>query len=178
MVARKAEKDSVQALDALWDSWYSNVKAFYSLQNEYADHSLETIKRQKEWLEKTKEKIEKLENEMNSFSNEWKKNVTSSFEHIIKQDHNQVNEWMNKLEEVNQNLWSAFQNPMKNIIDVLLKSQNQVESAYEEFVKLQKKNREDILKTVEGFTDQQKKVQKALLDSFDSYQSYATKMFN
>lgn len=177
MVARKAEKQSVNSFDVIWDGWFSSIKSFYMVQNDLETRSLESVKRQKEMLEVTKEQLEKLEQEAKELSKEWKENVQQQFQQVLPYQNEQVQQWMNKLEEVRTTMQDLTMSPYKNMMDMLIQNQNQMECVFTEMMNHQKKNRDELLKTLEGVTEQQKKAQEAFFSTFQSYQTLSANMF-
>lgn len=176
MVAKKAEKQTVNSFDVVWDGWFTNLKVLTSLQNDMEERSLEAVKRQKEMLEVVKEQMEKFEQEAEGMTKEWKETTLKQLEQMMPFQNGQFQLWLDKLEEVGGKLQTMTTNPYKQLMEVCIQSQTQFESSYTEVLNQQKKHRDEFLKALEEVTEQQKKAQEAFLNTFQSYQSVVTKM--
>ncbi|WP_243290734.1 hypothetical protein [Bacillus sp. FJAT-47783] len=179
MVAKKTvnQNQNVSPIDVFWDGWFSSIKSFYTAQNDFEARSLDSVKRQKEMLEKTKEQLEKLEQETQGLSKELTESVQQQVQQVLPYQSEQVQQWMNKVEEIGANVQNLALSPYKNMMDMLVQNQNQIECAFTEMINHQKKSRDEFLKTLEGVTEQQKKAQEAFLSSMQSYQTLASNWF-
>ena len=168
-MALKDEK-GLNVIDVFWDGWFNSFKTFTSLQSGAEQKSLQAFETQKEWIQATRDQLSKLEEESKKLTSEWKENIQEVLNKTqVDFGAQNLTEWTDKFEEIGQKAEAAVFNPSKVTIDLLSKSQAQLETALKTAIDQQQKNRAEVLNAIGGYVNQLKQTQSGVLKTFELY---------
>lgn len=171
------DEKSVNVIDVFWDGWFNSFKTFQSLQDGVGERSLEVaFESQRELIQATSEQLSKLEEESKKLTTALKENL-QEFLKKTQTDFGAPNltEWTDKFEEYGHKAEAAAFAPSKVTIEVLSKSQAQLETALRKAIEQQQKTRAEVLNTIGGYVDQLRQTQNEVLKTFDLYNPLITK---
>jgi phage-related protein len=174
--AKVNDEKVINVIDVFWDSWFNSFKTFQSFQNGVEEKSLQAFESQKEWIQSTRDQLTKLEEESKKLTSEWKANL----QEVLKKaqvDFGAPNlaEWTDKFEEIGHKAEALAFSPSKATVEVLSKSQAQLESALRNAIEQQQKTRTEVLNAIGGYVDQLKQTQNGVLKTFEVYNPFVTK---
>lgn len=187
-VNKKAEKESVMVqataqqnaniVDSVWDGWMNGVRMMYAYQREMENMTLQTMERQKELWTKTTENMEKMEQEMKKFLEDVKLNYQNNVKNVGGEQAGQmVQEWMNRLDEIAGRLQQLTWTPGKASLNVVNKSQEQLELSMKSLIEQQQRTREEVQSLMDNFLNQVKSTQKGLIDSLETNKNNTMNLF-
>ncbi|BAU29262.1 polyhydroxyalkanoic acid inclusion protein PhaP [Aneurinibacillus soli] len=187
-VNKKAEKESVTVqattqqnpniVDAVWDGWMNSVKTIYAYQREIENITLQTLDRQKELWTKTAENIEKTEQELKKFLEEAKFTYQSNVKNVGGEQAGQiVQDWLGRLDEISSRIQQLTWTPGKASINVINKSQEQLELSVKSLIEQQQRTREEVQNLVDNFLGQVKSTQKGLINSLEANKNNTINLF-
>jgi hypothetical protein len=168
----------VNVFDTMWDGWLNNVKLIHGYQREMESVTTQAVERQKEVWQQTRENLEKLELEVGKFINDAKsnliENVKSANGETISKN---VDEWSKRGEEVVNKIQQLYGTPGKACGSMIGKSLEQLESTMMTLIQQQQKSREEVQALLENFTEQVKKTNKGLQESWETNRTSAFNIF-
>lgn len=170
------QQQLVGQVDKFWDSWLSGVKATQSAQQALQKNALQVFSYQKEWLDYTVKAVQTFEAES--------KKITASVQAKVEEGVEQAKE---AVEQVTPsvpsmaNPFAAYSNPFTSVqqlaeqtqqfawsqqyafLDALGEVQKEVEAAATKIVEIQQHKAEEGYEQLASYTEELKKLQKALL---------------
>ncbi|AMA73790.1 MULTISPECIES: polyhydroxyalkanoic acid inclusion protein PhaP [Aneurinibacillus] len=187
-VNKKAEKEpvAVQAanqggasmIDTMWDGWMNGVKMVYAYQREMENLMLQTLERQKEIWEKTTENLEKVEEEMKKFLEDAKVSYQNNMKNVGGEQLGKTfEEWAQRLDEIAKRIQQLTWTPGKASLNVVNKSQEQLEVSFKNLLAQQQKTRDEVQALMDNFLQQVKMTQKGLLESLEANKNNTINMF-
>lgn len=176
MAPVKKEEKCLNVIDVFWDGWFNSFKTFQSLQDGVGQKSLEVFESQKEFIQSALDQLAKFEEETKKLASDWKVNIQDALKKA-QSDFGAPNltEWTDKFEEAAQKAESYTFNPSKATVELLTKSQAQLESALKKVIDQEQKNRTEVLNSIGGYVDQLKETQNGVLKTFDVYNPLVAK---
>lgn len=176
MAPVKKDEKFVNVIDVFWDGWFNSFRTFNSLQNGFEEKSLQAFETQKELIQSTREQLNKLEEESKKLTTEWKNNL----QEVLKKAQfdfaaTNLTEWTDKLEEVGHKAETLAFSPSKASVELLSKTQAQLELALKKAIEQQQKTRTDVLDAIGGYVEQLKQTQNGVIKSFEVYNPFVTK---
>jgi phage-related protein len=170
MAPVKKDEKSLNVIDVFWDGWFNSFKTFHSLQDGVEQKSLQAFESQKEWIQSTREQLNQLEEDSKKLTSEWKANLQEAFKKA-QTDFGAPNltEWTDKFVEAGNKAEELAFSPSKATIELLSKSQAQLEIALRKAIDQQQKNRAEVLNAIGGYVDQLKQTQNGVLKTFELY---------
>lgn len=176
MAPVKKDEMNVNVIDVFWDGWFNSFKTFNSLQNGFEEKSLQAFESQKDWIQATREQLNKLEEESKKLTTEWKFNL----QEMLKNTQTEfaapnLTEWTDKLENIGHTAETLAFSPSKATVELLSKSQAQLESALKKAIEQQQKARADVLNAIGGYVEQLKQTQNGMIKSFEIYNPFLAK---
>lgn len=176
MAPVKKDEKFVNVIDVFWDGWFNSFRTFNSLQNGFEEKSLQAFETQKELIQSTREQLNKLEEESKKLTTEWK----NSLQEVLKKAQfdfaaTNLTEWTDKLEEVGHKAETLAFSPSKASVELLSKTQAQLELALKKAIEQQQKTRTDVLDAIGGYVEQLKQTQNGVIKSFEVYNPFVTK---
>jgi polyhydroxyalkanoic acid inclusion protein PhaP len=175
-----AEQNSSNSnvVDSMWDGWMSGVKTVYAYQREMENLALETIERQKEIWTKTTENMNKMEQEMKKFMEDVKVNYHNNVRNAGgEQAGKTFEEWTQRLDEISNRIQQLTWTPGKASLNVINKSQEQMETSFKNVIEQQQRTREEVQALIENLLGQVKSTQKGLLESFEANKNNTINLF-
>lgn len=170
MASKKEETKLVNVLDVFWDGWFNSYRTFHTIQNGVEEKSLQAFESQKEWIKSTGDTIAKLEEDSKRLTTEWISNLQDVFSKAqIDLGYQQTAEWTERFEEFGHKAQSLAFSPSRGSLEVAEKTLSQLEETFKNVIDQQQKNREEVLKAVEGFVDQLKQSQASATKSLEQY---------
>lgn len=164
------EEKVVNVVDVFWDGWFNSFKTFQSFQDGVEQKSLQAFESQKEWIQAAREQLNQLEEESKKLTTEWKVNLQDALKKAqIDFGVPNLTEWTDKFEEIGHKAETLAFSPGKATVDMLSKSQAQLESAVRKAIEQQQKTRTDVLNAIGGYVDQLKETQNGVLKTFETY---------
>lgn len=182
MATAQAKKNEltnpVNVFDTMWDGWLNSVKLMNGYQREMEAVTIQAIERQKEiWLQ-TKENVDKLEAELGKFAADVKVNFFDNVKNVNGEAVSKnVEEWNKRAEEVVNKIQQLYGTPGKASSNLVGKSLEQLESTLMSLIEQQQKTRSEVQELLENFTDQVKKTNKGLMESWETSRTSAFNMF-
>ncbi len=182
MATAQAKKNEltnpVNVFDTMWDGWLNSVKLMYGYQREMEAVTIQSIERQKEIWQQTKENLDKLELELNKFVVDVKANMLDNVKNVNGEAVSKnVEDWSKRAEEVVNKVQQLYGTPGKASNSMFGKSLEQLESTLLSLIEQQQKNRTEVQELLENFTDQVKKTNKGLMESWETSRTSAFNMF-
>jgi len=158
------EKQFVNQVDMIWDSWLNGFKTMQNFQEELQQKTLQALSYQKEVLNFSTKTLSSMEEEAKKVSKSWneqvQKNVTQS---NIKQGP-QVSEWLNNIQDITEKIQLLSWKPSYTMLDLFTASQKQLEEAMKKSLVSQQKERTEDFKKIEELTEQLKTTHKKMLN--------------
>jgi hypothetical protein len=168
MAVAKTDEKGINVIDVFWDGWFNSFKTFQSFQKGIEEKSLQAFESQKELFQATHEQLAKFEEESKKLTAEWNANLQEVLKKSLPDFALQnLTEWTNKFEEVEQKVEALAFNPSQKTIDALSKSQAQLETALREAIEQQQNNRAEVVNAIGGYVDQLKETQNSVLKPFE-----------
>jgi polyhydroxyalkanoic acid inclusion protein PhaP len=165
-------------VDAVWDGWLNSVKVMYAYQREVENITLQTLERQKEIWAKTTENLNKMEEEAKKFLEDVKVNYQNNMKNIGGEQLSKTfEEWTGRLEEISNRIQQLTWTPGKAGLNVVNKSQEQVEESLKNLIAQQQRTREEVQGLIDNFLQQVKATQKGMLESFETNKNNTLNMF-
>lgn len=162
------EKQFVNQVDMIWDSWLNGFKTVQNFQEELQQKTLQALSYQKEVLNFSAKTLNTMEEEAKKVSKNWseqvQKNVTQS---NIKQAP-QVSEWLNNIQDITEKVQLLSWKPSHAMLDLFTASQKQLEEAMKKSLVSQQKERTEDFKKIEELTEQLKTTHKKMLNPTNS----------
>ena len=158
------EKQFVNQVDMICDSWLNGFKTMQNFQEELQQKTLQALSYQKEVLNFSTKTLSSMEEEAKKVSKSWneqvQKNVTQS---NIKQGP-QVSEWLNNIQDITEKIQLLSWKPSYTMLDLFTASQKQLEEAMKKSLVSQQKERTEDFKKIEELTEQLKTTHKKMLN--------------
>ena len=168
----------VNVFDTMWDGWLNSVKLIHGYQREMESVTTQAVERQKEMWLQTRENLEKLETEVGKFINDAKANLLENVKNANGETVSKnVEEWTKRAEEVINKVQQLYGTPGKACGSLVGKSLESIESTMNGLISQQQKSREEVQTLLENFTDQVKKTNKGLVESWETNRSTAFNVF-
>jgi hypothetical protein len=176
MAAKKEEQKLINVMDVFWDGWFNSYRTFHSLQNGVEEKSLQAFESQKEWIKSTVEQLAKMEEDSKKLTSEW----IASLQDVLNKAQldlgvQNFQEWTDWMEELGHKAQSLVFRPGKGSLEVVEKTLAQLEETFKNMIDQQQKNREEILKVIEGFVEQLKQTQSNAAKTLELYNPLAVK---
>ncbi|KAB7707176.1 hypothetical protein F9802_09215 [Bacillus aerolatus] len=164
----ETKKDAVYASDLILDGWLNGLNALCSLQEEMEKQPLQAFESQKEWIHSIRGQLSQLEDQSKTMTTEWIATVQETVNKTQKElgGKNDL-KWPAQLEEIGHKTQTLAFSPSKKSLELLLRSQAQLETACKQTLDQQQQNRSEYLQVFEGLVDQVKQTQKEVLKPFD-----------
>jgi hypothetical protein len=160
----KVVEEKVNVIDVFWDGFFNSFETFQSFQNGVEEKSLEAFESQLGLVETTLEQFIKFEEQSKKLTAEWKANLQEVLNNALTGYGVQnLTEWTDKFEEVEQKVEAFAFSPSKKTFEVLSESQAQLESTLKEVIGQRIKNRAEILDAIDEYVDQLRKTQNNVL---------------
>lgn len=176
--AQAQESANGSVIDAVWDGWMNGVKTMYAYQREMENLTLQTLERQKEIWTKTTENMEKMEEEMKKFLEDVKVNYQNNVKNIGGEQMSKTfEEWTARLDEIAGRIQQLTWTPGKANINLVNKSQDQLETSVKSLISQQQRTREEVQALMDNFLQQVKMTQKGLLESLEANKNNTMNMF-
>ncbi|HJV46466.1 MAG TPA: hypothetical protein VJ824_12175 [Bacillota bacterium] len=168
----------VNVFDTMWDGWLNSVKIIHGYQREMEGVTKQAVERQKDIWQQTRENLEKLETEVNKFINDAKANLLENVKNVNGETVSKnMDDWSKRSEEVVNKIQQLYGTPGKACGSLIGKSLDQLESTMVGLMSQQQKSREEVQTLLENFTDQVKKTNKGLIESWETNRSTAFNIF-
>jgi thymidylate synthase len=175
---KKTETNQVNVFDTLWDGWLNSIKLTHAYQREMEAVSVQAIERQKEIWQRTRENLNKVEQELNKFVSDSK---TSFYENVKNVNGiaatKHLEDWTKRAEEVLGKIQQVYGTPGKAGESLIDKSLDQLDSTVKDILTQQQKSREEVQSLLENFTEQVKKTNKGLLESWEASRATSYNIF-
>jgi hypothetical protein len=166
-MAAVTEEKAFKVIDVIFEGWFDSLKTIQSLQNGVEQKSIQAFEDfQKELIQSTRDQLVQLEEESKKLSAEWKE----IFQEVLKKAGTKnVTEWAGKFEEVGLQAEKLAFGPSKKTLELLSKSQAQLETSLKEAIDQQQKNRSEALNKISGFVGELKQTQNDFLKNIELY---------
>ncbi|MMZ54708.1 Polyhydroxyalkanoic acid inclusion protein [compost metagenome] len=176
--AQSQENTASSVIDAVWDGWMNGVKMMCAYQREMENLTLQTLERQKEIWTKTTENMDKMEEEMKKFLEDIKVNYQNNVKNIGgEQISKTFEEWTQRLDEIAGRIQQLTWTPGKANLNVVNKSQEQLEASLKNVIAQQQRTREEVQSLMDDFLQQVKATQKGVVDSFEANKNNTISLF-
>ncbi|WP_332631863.1 hypothetical protein [Halalkalibacter flavus] len=167
MVAKKETNNSNSGFVKDWWSQFNFIEEFEA-------RTLQAFDSQKEWIEGTKEQLNQFEENSKKMTTEWKTSTQSLLENYNSAFGVQnYQEWLNKLEDISHKSQSIATLPSKASLELLSKSNEQLQDAFANAIAQNQKMREKSTNAFEGVFEQWKQTQPQMFKFFDFYATNA-----
>ncbi|WP_216830838.1 hypothetical protein [Alkalihalobacterium elongatum] len=164
MVEKKTKNEKVMDMYSL--NWWNQDNILEDMEQ----RSLQAINSQKEWIEGTRDQFFQFEENAKNLTTEWKTNAQTLMDNYNKtSDGQQYHEWLNKLEEIGHKSQAIAAIPGKTSLDIIAKSNAQLEELVVSSSAYNKKMREQTSKVMDGFYDQMKEMQMGMFKPFEFF---------
>ena len=158
------ENQFTKQVDLFWDSWLNNFKSAQTFQDDLQQKALQAFSYQKEMLNFSAKTLNTMEDESKKISKNWNDQVQNNTKQRNSGQDQQVSEWLNSVQDVTEKMQSLTWNPGHAMLDVFIKSQNQLETAMKKTLISQQKERAEIVKKIEELTEKMKATHKGILN--------------
>lgn len=170
MAAKKEDNKLVNVMDVFWDGWFNSYRTFHTIQNGVEEKSLQAFENQKEWIKTTGETLAKMEEDSKRLTTEWISNLHDVFNKAhLDLGYQNGADWTERIEEFGHKAQTLAFSPSKGSLEVAEKTIAQLEETFKNVIDQQQKNREEVLKAVEGFVGQLKQSQASATKSIELY---------
>ena len=154
----------LKSMDTLWDGWLNSFKLVQEFQDEVEKKAIQAVESQKEWLKSTVSTLNSIEEESKKASKEWQDKVKVSLNEMNKNKQlDQVTNWLDSLQDINEKVQSFTWKPNHAILDLLENSQEQWEATAKKAIEHQKQERSEAFKKIEELAGELKETHKRLL---------------
>ncbi|MGJ7921190.1 hypothetical protein [Neobacillus sp. LXY-4] len=176
MAAKKEDQKLINVMDVFWDGWFNSYRTFHTIQNGVEEKSLQAFESQKEWLKATGDQLAKMEEDSKRLTSEWVASLQDALNKAqLDFGVQNVYDWTDHMEELGHKAQTLAFSPSKGSLEVAAKTLTQLEETFKNVIDQQQKNREDVLKAVEGFVDQIKQSQASAAKSIELYNPLVAK---
>lgn len=162
------ENQFTKQIDLFWDSWLNNLKSVQTFQDELQQKAVQAFSYQKEMLNFSAKALNTMEEQSNKFSENWNKQVQNNVKQRKSSQDQQVSEWLNSVQDVTEKVQALSWNPSHAMLDLFIKSQNQLEAAMKKTLISQQKERAEIVKKIEELTEKMKATHKGILNPINA----------
>jgi hypothetical protein len=170
MAIKKDENKFINVMDVFWDGWFNSYRTFHTIQNGVEEKSLQAFESQKEWIKSTGDQLAKMEEDSKRLTTEWITNLQDILSKAqIDFGLQSTVDWTDRIEEYGHKAQTLAFSPSKGSLEVAEKTLAQLEETFKNVIDQQQKNREEVLKAVEGFVDQLKQSQASATKSIELY---------
>ena len=154
------EKQLINDVDRIWDGWLSSVKDVQKCQEDVQQKALQAFSYQKELLDFSVKTLNTIEKETEKVSKDWNDNLRNG----VKQSNlDQDSKWLNTIQHITESVHLLSWKPSYTMLDVLIKSQEQVEVAMKKAFASQQQVRAENDKKIEELCEQMKAAHKGIL---------------
>ena len=157
------EKQFVNQVDLLWDGWLNNFKTVQNFQEDLQQKTLQAFSYQKELFDFSVKVLNTMEEESKKVSKDWNEKILNNVKQSIDQDQ-QVPKWLNNIQDVTESAQLLSWKPSNAMLDVFIKSQNQLEATMKKTLASQQKERTENYKKIEELFEQMKETHKGILN--------------
>jgi uncharacterized coiled-coil protein SlyX len=172
------ETNQVNVFDTVWDGWLNSLKLTHAFQREMEAISVQTIERQKEVWQRTRENLNKVEQELSKFVSDSKASFYENVKNVNGVSASkQLEDWTKRAEEVLGKIQQVYGTPGKAGESLVDKSLEQLDTTVKHILAQQQKSREEVQSLLENFTEQVKKTNKGLLESWEASRNASYNLF-
>lgn len=164
-VGENKGQQSVNGVEAMWDSWLNSFKSLQGIQNDIEKKSLDAFTYQKDLLEEARKSLSHAENESKKLAQGWNEKIEDSVTLAEKNQSELSSNWLSTVKEMNEKALEMTWNPSHSLLELFSQTQDQLEASVKEAMKQQDKNRDEVLKQIETLTEQVKKTHKGILET-------------
>ncbi|NMD70449.1 hypothetical protein HHO41_09105 [Bacillus sp. DNRA2] len=176
MAAKKEENKLINVMDVFWDGWFNSYRTFHTIQNEVEEKSIQAFESQKEWIRSTGDQLTKMEEDSKRLTTEWITNLQDVLSKAqLDFGFQNTLDWTDRVEELGHKAQTLAFTPGKNSLEVAERTLSQLEETFKNVIDQQQKNREEVLKAVEGFLDQLKQSQATATKQLELYNPLVAK---
>lgn len=158
------EKQFVNQVDMIWDSWLNNIKTAQNFQEDVQQKALQVFSYQKEVLDFSVKTLNTMEEESKKVSKDWNEKVQSTVKQSGISQSQQVSEWLNNIQDITEKVQLLSWKPSHTMLDLFIESQNQLEVTMKKTLASQQKERTESFKKIKELTEQMKATHKGILN--------------
>ena len=162
------EKQFVNQVDMIWDSWLNGFKTVQNFQEELQQKTLQALSYQKEVLNFSAKTLNTMEEEAKKVSKNWNEQVQKNVMQSNMKQSPQVSEWLNNIQDITEKVQLLSWKPSHAMLDLFTASQKQLEEAMKKSLVSQQKERTEDFKKIEELTEQLKTAHKKMLNPTNS----------
>ena len=151
-------------VDLLWDGWLNNLKSLQSFQEDLQQKALQAFSYQKEMLDFSAKTLNKLEEESKKETKDWNHKIQATVNQSNLNQNEQTAKWLTTMQDVTERVQTLAWKPSHAMMDMFIKSQNQVEATMKNALERQQTYQTENLEKMEQLTEQMKAAHKGILN--------------
>ena len=155
---------AVHQVDLMWDGWLNNLKSLQSFQEDVQQKALQAFSYQKEMLDLSAKTLNTLEEESKKATNDWNHKIQATVKQSNLNQNEQATKWLTSIQDVVESVQMMAWKPNHVMLDLLTKSQHQVEDMMKNALENQQKYQTENFKKIEELTEQMKVAHKGILN--------------
>ena len=163
-MATVQEKQFVNQVDMIWDSWLNGFKNVQNFQEELQQKTLQAFSYQKEVLNLSAKTLNTMEEETKKVSKSWSEQVQKNVAQSNMKQGPQISDWLNNIQDITEKVQLLSWKPSHAMLDLFTTSQKQLEEAMKKSLVSQQKERTEDFKKIEELTEQLKAAHKKMLN--------------
>ncbi|MER1985332.1 MAG: hypothetical protein ABS948_05495 [Solibacillus sp.] len=163
-MSKVQEKQFANPVDMMWDGWLSSLKTVQNFQDDLQQKALQAFSYQKELLDFSVKTLNTMEEESKKVSKDWNENIQNNMKQSSIEQDQQIPKWLNNIQDVTESVQLLSWKQSNAMLDVFIKSQNQLEATMKKTLASQQKERTENYKKVEELFEQMKANQKGILN--------------
>lgn len=163
-MATVQEKQFVNQVDMIWDSWLNGFKNVQNFQEELQQKTLQAFSYQKEVLNLSAKTLNTMEEEAKKVSKSWSEQVQKNVAQSNMKQGPQISDWLNNIQDITEKVQLLSWKPSHAMLDLFTTSHKQLEEAMKKSLVSQQKERTEDFKKIEELTEQLKAAHKKMLN--------------